>query len=135
MRSSAFCLIATLALTGCVTVSKSVLTDAYRDRPVLMERVHVYFADDSIPEHTRVAILSAEGDDSMTDRGEMIDRLREEAGKLGANAIVLRDIREPGTGERVVNAIFTGTASGQRRGDAIAIYVPGLDRGGGGRSP
>ena len=109
---------------GCVTVSKSVLATGFA--PVPKERVQVFFADDSIPENTRVAILSAKGDSEMTDEANMIDRMREEAGKLGANSIILSGLKEPGTGERVVNGIFGGIPSGQRRGMAIAIYAPSL---------
>jgi len=35
----------------------------------------------------------------------MIDKLREEAGKLGANAIILSGMKEPGAGEKFVNYI------------------------------
>jgi hypothetical protein len=84
----------------------------------------VYFESDSIPPHTRVAILNASGSQGFTDQGKMIDRLREEAAKLGANAIVLIGIKEPGAGEKFVNALVGGFADGQRRGEAIAIRIP-----------
>lgn len=52
--------------------------------------------------------------------------LREEAGKLGANAIVLGEIRDPGTGERVLAAVLDTYAN--RRPRAIVVYVPSLER-------
>ena len=116
----------TLALSACVTVNKSVLDRSFMDQPVPMESVHVYLPGDEIPEHTRIAILNAEGDVDITNEAEMIDKLREEAGKLGANAIVLGDIREPGTGERVLAAVLDTSAS--RRSQAIAIFVPSLEK-------
>ena len=115
-----------LVLAACVTVSKSVLDRSFEASPVSRERVHVYLPGDEIPEPTRVAILSAKGDADITDEGEMIDRLREEAGKLGANAIVLGDIREPGVGEKVASAFLETSAD--RRGQAVAIFVPELER-------
>jgi len=111
-----------LALSACVTVNKSVLDRSFMDRPLPIEEVHVYLPGDEVPEHTRIAILNAEGDVDVTNEAEMIDRLREEAGKLGANAIVLGEIRDPGTGERVLAAFLDTSAN--RRSQAIAVYVP-----------
>jgi len=108
-------------LTGCVSVNRSILSRSRMTAPVPRDAVQVYFADDSIPQHERIAILNARGDESLTNEGQMIDRLREEAGKLGANAIILDQLRDPSTGERVIAAIFGGSA--QRRGQALAIYV------------
>ena len=105
--------------TACVSVSKSILTHDYRMDPVARDEVYVFFAYDEICEHDRIAILAAEGDEDLTSEGQMIDRLREEAGKLGANAIVLNHVEEPGGGERVV-AAATGD-SAERRGQAVAI--------------
>ena len=56
----------------------------------------------------------------------MIDKIREEAGKLGANAIILQKMEEPSTGRKVASALL-GT-SADRKGQAIAIYAPSLDK-------
>ena len=116
-----------LLMMGCVSVNKSVLAPNPTGRTFSEQDVYVYFRDDSIPEHTRVAILNAKGDSDATDESDMIDKLREEAGKLGANAIILGDLEEPGTGARVAAALL-GTPS-NRETQAIAIYVPSSDRG------
>ena len=113
-----------LVVAACVTVNKSVLDQSFMDAPLPRERVHVYLPGDEIPAHTRIAILNAEGDVDVTDEAQMIDKLREEAGKLGANAIVMGEIDQPGTGEQVAKAILGTTA--YRRSQAIAIYVPSL---------
>ena len=124
-RSTAVGLAGALLAMACVSVNKSVLSQARMAFPVPKERVQVYFPEDSVPNHERIAILNAEGDDEMTNEGEMIDKMREEAGKLGANAIILGDLRDPGTGARIASAIF-GTSS-DRKGQAIAIFVPSLE--------
>ena len=113
-----------LVLAACVTVSKSVLSRTHASQPIPQDDVHVYFVDDSIPQHERVAILMAEGDETFTDQGDLIDKMRTEAGKLGANAIILNSLKDPSTGARVAAAVF-GT-SAQRKGQAIAIFVPSL---------
>lgn len=123
MRRFLCVVIASVAVSACVSVNKSMLDSSFERQPLPPEEVQVFFADDELPEHTRVAILHASGDSGMTDEAKMIDRLREEAGKVGANAIVLDDLREPSSGERAVNALFTGYAGGTRRGEALAIHV------------
>ncbi|MCG6955136.1 MAG: hypothetical protein LJF04_04015 [Gemmatimonadetes bacterium] len=111
-----------VVLAGCVTVSKSVLMDRSHS-PVARDDVYVFIAGDTIPESCqRVALLHASGDEDLTEEGDMIDKLREEAGKLGANAVHLRTMEDPGTGERAVAAIF-GT-SADRDADAIALWCP-----------
>jgi hypothetical protein len=116
----------TLFLAACVTVNKSVLDRSYMDAPVPRDAVHVYLPGDEVPKHTRIAILNAEGDADVTDESQMIDKLREEAGKLGANAIILGEIVDPGTGAMVAKAILGTEAN--RKSQAIAIFVPSLGK-------
>lgn len=112
-------------LGACVSVNKSILAPNPTGRTFRMEDVTVFFERDSLPEHTRLAILNAHGDVEVTDESDMIDELREEAGKLGANAIVLGEIDEPGTGARIAGAVFDIPT--ERETQAVAIYVPSLD--------
>ena len=113
---------------ACVSVGKSVLDTSFQANPIAEEDVFVYVAGDSIPEHTRVAMLDAKGNTDWTDEGDLLNKLRQEAGKLGANAIIWGDTEEAGTGARVARALL-GT-SADRRTTAIAIHVPSLGRGG-----
>jgi hypothetical protein len=116
-------LIVFILLTGCVTVSKSVLMDR-SSMPVPEESVQVFLANDPIPESCeRVAILHASGEEDWTDEGQMINKLRSEAGKLGANALHLMTMEDPGTGERLVAALFDTEAD--RDADALALWCPG----------
>lgn len=107
---------------ACVSVSRTILVDR-ADRPVPVEEVRVLLEDDPVPETCeRVAILGAEGSQDWTDINEMIDRFREETGKLGGNMVHIRGIEEAGTGERIVAAIFD--TDPQRRGRAAAYWCP-----------
>jgi hypothetical protein len=116
-------LIVLVLLTGCVHVSKSVLMDR-SSMPVPKESVYVFLASDTIPSSCeRVAILHASGEQDWTDEGQMIDELRSEAGKLGANALHLLTMEDAGTGERVVAALFDTQAD--RDADALALWCPG----------
>jgi hypothetical protein len=112
----------TLVLTGCVTVSKSVLMDrSYA--PVPQQEVQVLLLGDSVPESCeRVALLHASGDVEVTDEGDMWNELRKVSGELGANVVLLQSMEDPGAGERFATEIFGGTAD--RDADAIALWCP-----------
>lgn len=121
MKPTRWIIAASVLLAACVSVNKSILDRSMMDRPVPKDEVYVYLPGDSLPEYRRIAILNAKGDVDMTDEGQMIDKLREEAGKLGANAIILGDTKEPGTGAKIAKALFDMSAD--RRTQAVAIYV------------
>ncbi len=97
-----------ILLAGCVSVQKSVLDRSWASEPVPTEDVYVFLSSerDTLPAScTRVAILRATAGGSV--RGpRMIEKLREEAGRLGGNAVYVQSMNEPGTVERVAGAVF-----------------------------
>lgn len=115
-------------VAGCVRVQTTMLPGAVQTTRVFEPyAVHVLLADDEEPEDcARVAVLHGSGSSSFTDESGMLNKLREEAGKLGANALRLEGMREPGSGERIANALLTGFNDGQRRSEALALYCPSL---------
>ncbi len=124
MKTRTTVLLAVLA-TACVSVSKTVLDEGFRDAPVPASRVDVLMASmgDTIPQDcTRVAILHASGDQDMTDEGDFLEKLREEAGKLGANTVYVRSMEDAGTAERIVGAVFDVPAD--RDSEALALHCP-----------
>lgn len=115
-------------LTGCVTVSKSVLMDRSA-QPVPRDQVTLLLATDSVPSTCqRVAMLHGSGPDSFTDEGDMWNKLRDEAGKLGANAVQMQSMEDPGGGERFAAALF-GTQA-DRDSEAVAYWCPEPGTGG-----
>ena len=104
-----------------VSVGQSVLDSSFRATPIARDDVFVYAEGDSIPQHSHVALLDVRGEG--TDEGSLLNKLREEAGKLGANAIIWGVTADPG----FLTQIF---GSSDRRASALAIYVPSLGRGG-----
>jgi uncharacterized protein YpmB len=52
----------------------------------------------------------------------MINSQRKKAAKIGANGLILGDVRDASTGAKVAQALL-GT-SANRKGKAIAIYIP-----------
>lgn len=111
-----------IATTACVTVNKTILNDRSHS-PVPAGQVTIYLADDVVPDGCeRVAILNASGDQDLTDQSDIYNKLREEAGKLGANAIHVRKMEDAGTGEEIASALL-GTTS-DRDSEALALYCP-----------
>ena len=72
---------------ACASVRSTVLDPSYQVRPVPGDDVIVYFEGDTIPEHSEVAILAVLGVSDLSTFSGVLDKLRDEAGKLGANAI------------------------------------------------
>ena len=111
-------------LVGCVNVSKSVLLDRSA-HPVGIDGVDVLLATDEVPETCeRVALMYASATEFGSDRGEMVDRLREEAGKLGANTLLLQRVEDPGDGEYVASAITGSLTTPTHDADAVALWCP-----------
>jgi hypothetical protein len=77
-------------------------------------------------EFVRIAIIEATGSGEYTSQTGMLKAMRKKAGAMGANAILLPQIQEPGAGAKVAAAIFgTGT---QRKGNVVALRILGRKR-------
>ncbi len=118
--------VAVVALAGCVSVSKTVLDHSRSSNPVPLEEVFVYLAsagDEVSTECQRVAVVHASGSEGLfTDQGDILNKIREEVGKLGANAIYVQSIEEPRTGERIVQGLLGVPADTDV--DALALWCP-----------
>lgn len=116
-------LLLAVMVAGCahVSVGRYVFNSSYQSNPIARGDVFVYEEGDSIPEHTVVASLNATGDQDIgdildwTSPNDLRNALREEAGKLGANAIFWCGVEGP--------SFFSSSTV---RLSAFAIYVPSL---------
>ena len=131
-------LLATIAvLTGCV--SSHVLVGTVRP-PISPDQVKIYIHPPAKYEEIAILESSSKGSFAITAQGKtnkVVERLKEEAAKLGANGILLQ-----GIGDQQVGAVGTGFASGtasgssafgvgfgsstavyQKTGNGMAIYV------------
>jgi hypothetical protein len=105
-------------LPGCVHfgeafrhVDSTVLSDAHSATPQEAQNVAVYLGGDAIPAGCeRVGLVRAVASVAV------VQNLREEAGRLGANAVDLRDLRtESGARSALVADSYW---------DALALYCP-----------
>ena len=71
--------------------------------------------------YEEVALLNSAGDSGFTDEAKMFESMKKKAGEMGANAVVLDAVSEPGHGAKVAAAIFG--VSAQRKGKALAIWI------------
>jgi len=127
--------LAIVTLSGCA--SSYVLVGQARP-PISPDQVHIYLHPPAV-KYDEIALLdsSSKGSFSFTDQGKtntVIERLKEEAAKLGANGILLN-----GVGDQAAGSVGTGFASGgahsavgfgssaavfNKAGSGLAIYVP-----------
>jgi hypothetical protein len=109
--------------TGCVRAQATMLVPGIGHPPVPPEQVEVYLGEDELPEGCqRITLIHAAGDANLTNETRMIAAARKRAGRSGANAVVVRSIRDPSTGTRVAAAVFGIPA--ERKGQIFGYRCP-----------
>jgi hypothetical protein len=109
-------------LAACVSTNAVQLGVAPRRPALPAEQVAIYRTAEQVPgRYEEVALLNSSGSSSATSEAQMLGSMRKKAAQMGANAIILDAISEPGAGAKVAAAVF-GTQA-ERKGKAIAIYV------------
>ncbi len=110
-------------VSGCVSINHTMLDTGPGYAPVPAPEVQVFFERDELPEHTRVALLYGKTFDNLTTESKLIEKLREAAGALGANGVVLLGQTDLGGDIRISGDPLTGYNESGRRGQALAIRV------------
>lgn len=115
-----FC--AALLMAACTSTGAVMLggTGAYPE--LAPTEVRVFLREDDVPgDYERIALVTARSDATWADEADLVRAMRRRAAKLGANAIVLGEIRDPTTLERVAEVLTDYHP--QRRGRALAIRL------------
>jgi len=121
-RSLAILVAVMISSTACVRTTATRLGAGSIRPPVPEHLVAIYRTADQVPgKYEEVALLNSTGNYSSTDEEKMFKSMREKAGQVGANGVILDSIKEPGTGGKVAQALFG--VGGDRKGKAIAIFV------------
>ena len=126
----AFLLVAVLSLAGCAA-SSAVVVGKVRS-PIPAADVKLYLSPPK--KYEQVAMLDASSKNSwaVTDQGKMdvvVQRLKEEAAKLGANGILVQSTGTVSGGSVIVG---TGTTGGGSFGTGVGTAVPVFHKGAGG---
>jgi len=131
-----FAAAAALATSACrsVSTSASLIDPGLHLSKTCPAAVKLYTLPDRVHQPYReVALLNSSGQTSYSSESDMIKSMREKAAKVGANGIILDAIDEPSAMAKIagqVAQIGAGAAgqiaqiSAERKGRAIAIYVP-----------
>lgn len=116
-----------ILLSACVTTNATLMAPAgNQGRPrVSAADIILYTSPDRVPgAYEEVAILHSSGESAYSDEAAMYESMKIKAAELGANAIILGDIKEPSAGAKVAAALFMPLGTGAvRTGKAVAIYV------------
>jgi hypothetical protein len=113
---------AVLLFAGCVSTNAVRLGSAQNYPRVPAEQVQVFLTEEDVKvPFEKVALINASAESGMTNEAKMIKAMQKKAGALGANAIILGDIKEPSAGAKVAGA-FLGTGA-QRKGSVTAIRI------------
>lgn len=74
-------------------------------------------------QYVRIALIDASSSNEFNDRVDMLKAMRREAGRLGANAILVSGIEEPPMLARIAADVLG--AETERRGSVVAIRILG----------
>lgn len=117
----AFVLVAFFS-SACVSTNAVRLGTTPQRPPIPADQVVVYRTADQVPgNYEEIALLNSAGSSGWTTEAGMFNSMKKKAGALGANAIILDAVSEPGAGAKIA-AAFLGL-SAERKGKAIAIFV------------
>lgn len=107
MRAWIPVMLAAMLLAGCITSSTVPLGEPVPRPEVPWDQVRVFLKEVDVPgPFEKVALIKAEGDYEWANNRELVDKLRKEAGKVGANAIILADFKEPSDVAKVAKAVL-----------------------------
>ena len=112
-----------LVLGACTSTGAVLLggTDPYPETDPY--EVRVFLSEDEVPgDYERIALVTARSDSEWTDEADLIRAMRKRAARLGANGLIVGEVRDPTTLERVAEVLTDYEA--QRRARGIAIRLP-----------
>lgn len=122
IRAALPSLIAALLVSACTTTSAVLLGGSGTYPELNPGDVRVFLRERDVPaDYERIALVTAKSDAGWTDETDLIRAMRKRAAKLGANAIIIGDISDPTTLERVAEVLTDYEP--QRRGRAVAIRL------------
>lgn len=114
--------VAAAALLGACTSTGAVLLDGGPGPERHPNDVTVYLHEEDVPgDYEQIALVTSRSDASWTDETDLIRAMQRRAAKLGADAIIVGEIREPSTVERVAEVLTDYEAP--RRGRSVAIRL------------
>lgn len=114
---------ASVTLASCMSTNAAVMDVNVKLAPICADGVALFTSADRLgKDYQEIAILNSTGDTDWTRQQGMFESQKRKAASLGANGIIVNNIREPEAGTRIIGALLgTGTI---RTGSSLAVYVP-----------
>jgi hypothetical protein len=113
-------------LGACVSTNSVMLGGGSHFAPVPAPEVRVFLTKEDVKgPYDEIALINASGASSWTNESQMVRAMQKKAGALGANAIILGDIKEPSSGAKVAAAIFGMDTT--RKGKVVAIRLRSVE--------
>jgi hypothetical protein len=126
MRTARLVQLLLLASLGACVQTQVTMLGSKTYAPVVATDVRVFTSEDEIEgRYERVALIHAQGESSWTNEAQMIEAARRKAASIGANGIVLGEVKEPSAGAQVAAAVFGVGAT--RRGQILAVRLAETD--------
>ena len=115
-------LLAVVALAGCISTNAVRLGTPTQYPPVRPEEVQVFLEEEDVKgEFDKIAIVNAEGNYSYANDERMIEAMKKKAAKLGANAIIIGEFKDPSTVEKIADAVVG--VGGEKTAKVLAIRL------------
>jgi len=119
---------AAAALTACGGIKVRNTAPQYKFPPTCAEAVTVYESFSKVPSsYYEVALITAEGNSVWTADDAMVQRMKQRAATVGANGMVVDPLVTSATTVQIIGAAL-GTGDADRKGRAVAIYMPARER-------
>jgi hypothetical protein len=111
--------IVAMGVSGCVSVNYTKLgNDDYN--PIEPSTVIVYMDPSDVPgKFEKIGLLNSTGSSTFTDEKSLIDAMKEKAGQMGADAIILGTLEDADWFQKAVGAYLNVPT--KRHGQAVAI--------------
>lgn len=118
-------------LNGCafLTLGEATPVGTTKRAPTKPENVVIYLKASDVPSpHEELGLVRVTADWMIGTDTAFANRAKEMAAKLGANAVLLSSIDEPGKTAKTVDMIANvGVAHLPKTWHLVALYVPALD--------
>lgn len=113
------------AMTGCGARTRVVATNpGLALAPTCANAVPAYADTEHVPyDYYEVALITAEGNSVYNGNGDLLESIRSQAARLGANGVVIDALGATHATVKVVGAALGGNDA-DRKGRAIAIWMP-----------
>lgn len=122
IRTSLLVLAALLSTAACTSTGAVLLggSGTYPELPPT--QVRIFLHEDDVPgDYERIALVTAKSDATWADEADLVRAMRRRAARLGANGLILGEVRDPTTVERIAEVLTDYQP--QRRGRAVAIRL------------